>query len=224
LPVYTIIPGKLEAEAFSVNNGLVLENTTDAGGGQNIGYTNAGDFLEYRVRVTKTAKYSLEVRIASAGTQGKIEIQQLDASGNVLNTSTLTIPVTGGWQTWKSIGTFIDLNEGVGILKVKILQPEFNINWFKFTETSLGVPDESTKVFAVFPNPAHDSFNILIPGSEAKIKKLRLLSSDQRLVKEIKMSNAEVSKLISASDLASGIYYVELTLDGKSYLSKLVIK
>ena len=38
LPTVHVIPGKIEAEAFTTMDGIALENTTDIGGGQNIGY------------------------------------------------------------------------------------------------------------------------------------------------------------------------------------------
>ena len=161
LPVYLPIPGKIEAEAFTVNQGLQLETTTDAGGGQNVGFTNTGDYLDYKVRVLKASKYFMEVRVASAGTAGRIEVQQLNSYGAVVNTVVLSIPVTGGWQTWKTIGTAIDLNEGVCTLRVKILQPEFNMNWYRFSETSQGIGDEEENVFSIFPNPAKDNICLL---------------------------------------------------------------
>ncbi len=34
------IPGTIQAEAYSTMNGVVLENTTDIGGGQNVGFLN----------------------------------------------------------------------------------------------------------------------------------------------------------------------------------------
>jgi hypothetical protein len=117
LPVYTSIPGKIEAEAFTVNQGLQLETTTDVGGGKNIGYTNSGDYLEYKVKVAKTSKYILEVRYACLNAAGRIEIQQINQNGAVINSVQLNIPVTGGWQTWQTVSTSIDLTAGQCTLK-----------------------------------------------------------------------------------------------------------
>jgi len=67
LPVFLAIPGKIEAEAFSFNQGLQLENTTDIGGGQNVDSPMKETIFDYNVRVMKTALYNMEVRIACLG-------------------------------------------------------------------------------------------------------------------------------------------------------------
>ena len=224
LPVNITIPGKIEAEAFSVNQGLALENTADAGGGQNIGYTNPGDYLDYKVRVLKTSKYMLEVRVASLATAGKIEVQQLNSNGAISNTVTLNIPVTGGWQVWQTISTTMELTEGVCVLRVKILQPEFNINWFRFTESSFGIQEDKNPGFSMFPNPAIDVVSILIPGSTGQRKTITLLSSGGTVVKKIELAGSEVSKKLFTGDLPKGFYIVEMQMSGKISRNKLILQ
>jgi aryl-phospho-beta-D-glucosidase BglC (GH1 family) len=224
LPIYLKIPGKIEAEAFSVNNGLQLENTTDVGGGQNVGFTNTGDYLDYRVRVLKASKYFMEVRVASAGTAGRIEVQQLNSTGAVLNSVILSIPVTGGWQTWKTIGTSIDLNEGVCTLRVKILQPEFNMNWYRFSETSQGINDEDGNVFSMFPNPATENVTILIPESSGKKKSIRMLSANGKVIRITDIDDLSTETRVFVGDLTGGFYIVELEMAGRIFRSKLIIQ
>jgi endoglucanase len=224
LPVYTLVPGKIEAESFSVNQGLVLETTTDAGGGQNVGYTNTGDYLDYRVRVLKSSKYYMEIRVASGGAAGRIDVQQINAEGTVIDSVLVNIPVTGGWQTWKTIGTTIDLTAGICTLRIKILQPEFNLNWYRFSETSQGVGDNESNVFTVFPNPANDMISVLIPGSSGQRKVLTMRSSNGILVKTIEISESEVSKKIFVGDLQKGFYIIEMEMAGTLYRNKLIIQ
>ena len=52
-----VIPGRLEAEAFSNMFGVQTETSTDVGAGSNIGYLDTNDWLEYDINVTKTAPY-----------------------------------------------------------------------------------------------------------------------------------------------------------------------
>lgn len=224
LPIYLTIPGKIEAEAFSVNQGLQLENTTDAGGGQNVGFTNTGDYLDYRVRVLTASKYFMEVRVASAGTAGRIEVQQLNSTGAVLNSVILSIPVTGGWQTWRTIGTSIDLNEGVCTLRVKILQPEFNMNWYRFSETSQGIGDEHENVFSMFPNPANENVTIIIPESSGKKKSVRMLSANGKVVRTTDIPDLSTETRVFVGDLPGGFYIVELEMAGRIFRSKLIIQ
>lgn len=224
LPVYLLIPGKIEAEAFSFNQGLQLETTTDAGGGQNVGYTNAGDYLDYRIRVLKSSMYFMEVRIASAGSAGRIEVQQLNSYGAVINSAFLNIPVTGGWQTWKTIGMPITLTEGVSTLRVKILQPEFNMNWYRFSETSQGTGDEEGHVFAMFPNPASDMVKIIFPGAPAVKKSLSIRSVNGAIVKTYEIDGAITEKNIFVGDLNKGFYIVEMIMEGRIFRNKLIVQ
>jgi endoglucanase len=224
LPVYQQVPGKIEAESFSLNQGLVLETTTDAGGGQNVGYTNTGDFLEYRVRVMKTARYWFEVRVASGGSAGRIEVQQLDETNTVLNSVNLAIPVTGGWQTWKTIATTLELTKGVCTLRVKILQPEFNINWYRFSETAQGLEDTKEKVFGLYPNPAHDQVLVQVPGSAGKRKILTMRSGSGLLVGKYEIADVAVSRTLYVGNLARGLYFIEMEMGNTIYRDKLIIQ
>ena len=224
LPVYTSIPGKIEAEAFTVNQGLQLETTSDVGGGQNIGYTTTGDYLEYNVRVSKTSKYLLEVRYACLNAAGRIEVQQINSNGAVINSVQLDIPVTGGWQTWQTTTTTIDLTAGICTLKVKILQPEFNLNWYSFTESSAGISDKANTAFSVYPNPANNEVSILIPASTGHKKTIMLRTSAGILMKRTEASASEESKKLSVGDLPRGLYIVEVEMDGRFYRKKLILQ
>lgn len=223
LPINLVIPGKIEAEAFTINQGLQLETTTDAGGGQNIGYTNTGDYLDYRIRVTKSAKYSIEIRVASAGTAGTISIQQLNTSGAILNYITVSIPVTGGWQTWRSISAEMNLTEGISTMHVAILQPEFNINWFKFTEKITGIANNSENVFSLYPNPAHDGLTVNILGAVAQSKTLSIRASNGIIAKMLKLSTIDEIGNFYVGDLPKGLYIVELEMAGRIFRNKLII-
>jgi hypothetical protein len=224
LPVYTSIPGKIEAEAFTVNQGLQLETTTDVGGGKNIGYTNTGDYLEYKVRVSKSSKYLMEVRYACLNAAGRIEIQQVNPNGAVINSVQLNIPVTGGWQTWQTATTSIDLTAGQCTLKVKILQPEFNLNWFKFTESSAGISDNTNTAFSMYPNPANTEVSILIPNSIGQKKTILLRSAGGILMMRNDVSASQESKKLSVGNLPGGLYIVEMETEGKIYRKKLILQ
>lgn len=224
LPVNLVIPGKIEAEAFSVNNGLVLESTTDAGGGKNLGYTNAGDYVDYRVRVIKSSKYTFEVRAACYNASGRIEVQQINQSGSVINSVQVIIPVTGGWQIWQTFTASINLTEGIYTLRVKILQPEFNLNWYRFTESSTGIEESENPVFSFFPNPASDEVSVFVPGTLGKEKTVSLWSSSGLLVRTIQISGSEIMKKLQVADLPKGLYLAEVKMGSSVTHRKLIIE
>jgi endoglucanase len=226
LPFHFAIPTKIEAEAFVVNNGLQLEPTTDTGGGQNIGYTTAGDYVEYYIRVAEAGNYSVEVRVACNSQVGKIELQQLTKAGALLNSATINVPVTGGWQVWKTVTTAMTLNEGSGILKVKILQPEFNINWFRFSKTIInGSKDNRQGSLNIYPNPTHNRLTLEIPEAGLTHKNtLCIRNINGSIVKRTEHIKFHEMNDIHLGDLPQGLYIIELNLNGKLWSNKFIVK
>jgi endoglucanase len=224
LPVHLAIPGKIEAEAFSFNQGLQVENTTDVGGGQNVGFTNEGDYLDYSVRIAKTGLYNMEVRIACLNKSGIIEVQQLNGYGAVINSFTLSIPVTGGWQTWKTINTEIQLTEGISTLRVKIIKPEFNMNWYKFTEKGLGTGDLDNDKKKVYPNPATNELIIELAGSAGQDKSVLFRTMNGTVVKKVSLPTNSDSQIINITDLPKGFYILEIEVSGILWRTKLIVQ
>jgi hypothetical protein len=76
-----------------------IERTSDGGTGYDIGWVSAGEWLNYTVNVATAATYDIDVRVASPTTGGTfhIEVNGVDKTGP------LTVPNTGGWQTWRTI-------------------------------------------------------------------------------------------------------------------------
>jgi hypothetical protein len=224
LPFNFPIPGKIEAEDFSFNQGLKLENTSDVGGGQDVGFTDVGDYLDYRIRVVKSAKYNMEVRVASLNSAGIIQVQQLNDQGIVQNFSTIYLPVTGGWQTWKSITAEITLTEGVSKLRVKILKTEFNMNWFKFTEKGVGYSEIRRNEINIYPNPVQNELTIESPATTDVHKTLFFRTLGGALVKNMELSGTEVSQKIYIGNLPKGFYILELHMSGTVFRTKLIVQ
>lgn len=224
IPHRLLIPGKIEAESFDENQGLQLENTTDVGGGQNIGYTNAGDYLSYRVRVDTDGEYNVELRVASAGQAGTLEVQQLDEDGTALNSSTVEIPVTGGWQSWRSIQAKMNFQAGSGWLRLRIVKPEFNLNWIKFTSVIIsGMHEPSDDFFKIFPNPAEHSVKVETPSGfkASPDSQMILRSMTGHIVKKFEHVHL-IDQTFSISDIPPGFYIIQLSSETRSWWSKLI--
>lgn len=226
LPFHFAIPTKIEAEAFVVNQGLQLETTSDVGGGQNVGYTSVGDYLEYRIRVPQDGSYPVEARVACNSAAGKIKIEQRTVAGVVLNSVTLDVPVTGGWQTWQTVKSKMTLTAGAGILRVTILQPEFNINWFRFLQADVvnGTETKSHKSLKLYPNPA-DHYVKLDVSEEVihTVQSVSIRSLNGATVSGKKLTlNEEQS--IYIGDLPAGLYLIELQTRDEFWRGKLVRK
>ncbi len=224
LPNNLSVPGKIEAEAFSFNQGFKLETTTDIGGGQDVGFTDVGDYLDYRIKVLKTANYNMEVRVACLNNAGIIQVQQLDDLGVVLNSKTINLPVTGGWQTWKSIVAEVPLTEGVSKLRVKILKTEFNLNWYRFTEKGLGTGDTGNNKFNVFPNPVIDELTVESPSTKDQKKILLFRNLNGILIKSLELPGDQESRKIYVGDLPKGFYLLELDVSGTICRTRLIVQ
>jgi len=134
------IPGKIEAENYvrfydtsSGNAGgkyrqdnVDIESTTDTGNGYNIGWIDAGEWLEYDIKVTQAADYQADLRLASLAGNGMFT---LELDGKLLG-SAITPKNTGGWQKWSTSNALLgSLSAGNHSLRIQIQHGGFNINW-----------------------------------------------------------------------------------------------
>ncbi|MFN3404836.1 MAG: carbohydrate-binding protein [Cytophagaceae bacterium] len=106
-----------------------IEQTTDAGGGHNVGWTAAGEWLNYNVNIANPGTYTLQVRVAAAtaGRSMRVEMDGVNISG------TINVPNTGGWQTWQTvtIGN-INLTAGPKVMRIHFMTEGINLNWVNF--------------------------------------------------------------------------------------------
>ncbi len=112
-----------------------IEKTSDQGGGFNIGYIDAGDWLEFSLEVTAPGAFSVESRVASAQNGGAFLIE-IDGKAAA---EPIAISATGDWQTWASLNTAIgDLAVGNYALCIQMKSGPFNLNWLKLTSANGG--------------------------------------------------------------------------------------
>jgi hypothetical protein len=127
-------------DATSANEGKVyrntavdLQTTTDTGGGYNVGWTKAGEWLAYTVNVTKGGTFNVDTRIASAysGATFHIEVDGKSVSGTMQFTN------TGNFQKWATVRKAgVQLSAGRHVVKVVVDSTggktyAGNINWIK---------------------------------------------------------------------------------------------
>ncbi len=221
-PVYNnvseriIIPGLVEAEDYIYQEGLSTEETTDINGGLNIGYTDAGDFADYLVLVTETGDYDINFRAASENQSGSILLQLIDGS-NIQNLTQISLPITGGWQTWETVSANTNLTEGSYKLRLKVIQSGFNLNWieFDFTGNSMGLDDNEMKGFRLFPNPVDEILTIYSDYETFTIEIFDIIGK--------KIFEAENLNSINVRHFEEGIYLLKIS-SGNYKQSKLFIK
>ena len=94
--------------------GVDIQPTTDAGGGYNVGWIAAGEWLKYSVNVAAAGRYRLDARVASPGPGGAfhVEVDGADKTGPMI------VPDSGGWQSWRTVSAYVTLAAGPQLLRV----------------------------------------------------------------------------------------------------------
>ncbi|WP_124980952.1 carbohydrate-binding domain-containing protein [Nonlabens xiamenensis] len=150
------IPGVVEAEDFdnggqgiayndadTSNNGsqyrsegVDIQNTTDIGGGFNVGWTQNGEWLEYSIASVQAGTYDITLRVASNSDTAKSVSLSLD--GNALGD--IPVPNTTGWQTWAevSLNNIAITGGNDQVLRLTINGGSFNLNKLSFNLASPG--------------------------------------------------------------------------------------
>ena len=127
---YINLPGIVQAEEYVAESGTQTENTSDNGGGLNVGYIQNGDYLDFDVNVTEAGTYTVEFRVASATNGGNITL--LNGSTNL---GMVSVSNTGGWQNWQTLTTTVSLEAGTQTLRTNFTGNNgyfFNVNYINF--------------------------------------------------------------------------------------------
>jgi hypothetical protein len=154
------IPGTVEAENYDVGgqNVSYSDNETANQGnvyrtdgvdivaissGYAVGYTNAGEWLEYTVKVAKEGVYTYEAIVASGSDASSF---RLFIDGQAI-TDTVKVANGGDWDTYSAVtGKTTALTAGSHILKIAITGNYTNIDNIKFTEGSTHITEAEAKL------------------------------------------------------------------------------
>lgn len=146
------MPGKIEAENYDkggqgvsyndddvANSGNVyrtdgvdIEESADSG--YVIGWTVAGEWLEYTVKVESDGPLAFTAKVASGADASSFSLS-LD---NDPITSTVLVPNTGDWKTFTTVtGTTKSLSAGTYVLRLNVEASYFNMDWIEFSIPSV---------------------------------------------------------------------------------------
>ena len=171
------LPGRIEAEDFNYgepgmaysdatplneggqyrpSEGVDISGDAGAGNGHVVGWTKAGEWLEYTVNVVSSGVYDLEARVAGVGTGGQflIRFNGVDKTGGV------TVPNTGAWTTYQTVQkTNVSLSSGIQTVRVEMVATGTSGNvgafdWFKVVVPPPGGQQPANAGY--YPWPATD--------------------------------------------------------------------
>jgi glucosylceramidase len=111
--------GSAYADVTAGNSGGVYRGTdvdieASSTGGFDVGWVQPGEWLAYTVAVGQTGNYTAAFRIASPGQGGRFH---LEVNG-VNVTGPITLPSTGGWQSWQTVSAPVSLTAGTQIARL----------------------------------------------------------------------------------------------------------
>ena len=230
------VPGRIEAEYFDLggpgvgyldldaqnlggamrtDEGVDLDDTADEGGGHHVTGTTSREWLQYTVDVQTSGTYALEARVASATEGGafSVEVDGVDVTGEV------AVPATGGDQSWQTVTTGgITLDAGLHVVRFRIENGGFNLNYFSFTPESATPVEREEKPggFALednFPEPFSSTTRIAFSLSRATFATLTVFNVHGRRVATLidgRQAAGRQVALFDASALPSGLYFYRL--------------
>jgi hypothetical protein len=112
-----------------------IEACTDVGGGYNVGWIDAGEWLSYMVNVSQSGNYTFTARVAS-GTAGT---KQLTVTvDGVMVGNTMSFTAANGWQGWTDVSmNNVALTAGQHELRIQMTTANFNINYLDVTQQTV---------------------------------------------------------------------------------------
>lgn len=125
---YDTTPGNTGTAGCSSTN-VDAQTTRDEGGGCNVGWTVAGEWLEYVVQVDEEADFDLNLRVASAIINKTIAVE---IDGEVA-ADQLVVPV-GGWQVFNTVTLPVSLSAGEHRVRVRFETGQVNFNYLEFVQ------------------------------------------------------------------------------------------
>lgn len=137
----TIDASQIQASSYNATSGLQTEITTDTDGGYNLGAADDGDYAVYKNVDFGAGVTNLNARFAcnqnSGGNcGGMLEFHLNSVAGPLIGS--VTIPASGGWQTFNTTSALVTGASGVHDLYVVFKRPASggtslgNLNWFQF--------------------------------------------------------------------------------------------
>ncbi len=231
IPTVAAFSKTIQAESYNAMLGVQTEATTDAGGGSNVGYIDAGDWMVYNsINFPTSGTYTVQYRVASVS-GSKLS---MDLNAGSIQLGAVNIPATGGWQNWTTVTQTVNVNAGTYNVGLYAQAGGWNINWFTISKASGARMDVSSNSepsdittnnynlgnsVGISPNP--------IEGELRFISGIDLTGGNARIIDNIGTEVVNItidSDMIDVTKLSSGIYVLMVNKDGNNFSKKFVKK
>lgn len=121
--------------AFRTGEAVDIQATTDTGGGYNVGWIEANEWLAFNgLSIPANGSYTVRLRVASpSGATASVDLN----SGTIV-LGDFAIPATGGWQNWTTVTRTVNINAGNYSLGVFARTAGWNFNWIEIVSNTTG--------------------------------------------------------------------------------------
>ncbi len=201
----SVIPGKIEAEDFDLGgSGVAYSDDEEENKGKEyreegvditahegdymIGWTSAGEWVEYTVNVTVSDTYDWSARVASGNDNSSfhIEMDGEDVTGKI------SVPnIDGTWDTYTTVSGTAKLKEGKHVMRIVIDGSYANIDWINFNAQTVGVKN----IFAEIDGNLLGEY-VIYDSTGKKIDKITFKKEES------------INETISKKNLPAGVYII----------------
>ncbi|MBU1820450.1 MAG: carbohydrate-binding protein, partial [Bacteroidetes bacterium] len=159
------IPGLIQAESFDIATDVRPVSGQDSDQTPIVDFIDDNDWMDYNVVAANAGEYIVRFRVANAYGNGLIEVR--NTAGTILGE--VSVPKTGGWQSWQTIQALVSLPAGNQIIRIHANRGTFNLNWLEFVAqgservaSTIQFPDIPTK------NVGNPSFMLLASSNNTE--------------------------------------------------------
>ncbi len=214
----------IQAEDYSAMLGVQKEPTTDAGGGQNVGYIDNGDWMAYNsINFPTSGKYKVEYRVASLNGGSRLS---LDLNAGTIQLGAVNIPSTGGWQNWTTVSHTVNINAGTYNVGIFAATGGFNLNWIRFTKVNARMDSEladeapAQESVVLYPSPTEGDLTISLAGG-IESASASIYDVYGNLVKTAALTN---NTTLDVSEFAAGVYVLSVTSEAGTTTKRFIKK
>jgi probable HAF family extracellular repeat protein len=185
--------------AYRPQEQVDIQATTDSGGGHNVGWMAATEWLNYSVNVQTAGTYRLDLRVAANGAGGRLHVE----FNGVDKTGAMNIPNTGGWQTWTTISAPVTLSAGPQYMRVVVdaagpTGVVGNLNFIQVVSTTAPPPPQDIVIYASdLPTSARH-------GNWSQ-------GADAASPGGVKLQTPDLAYANASSPLAAPVHYIDVT-------------
>jgi hypothetical protein len=175
---------------------IVLLDSADVSKGMAVGYTAAGEWLEYTVDVPEDGDYAIKASASTGMENGASFCFLLD--GKTAIGDTVKVEQTGNdWSVYKEFdGGKATLTKGTHVIRLVITGDNVNVDWF-----SLG---------DVKPDAIKTGMRLAISGS----KVYRVYNVNGKLLGTVDMTGKKANAALLAAGFTKGVYMLK-SIDGR---------